>query len=313
MRLLYEETLGGLSIQRCYGLDGVVKIPAMVEGQPVRELAAYVLSETVRGRERPPGELEGEPEIKGGQVEELVLPGSIEKVGAYGLYNCHRLRKLTFHSTILDWGAGVFTGCTGIRKLDIRVHEGSKSCFKEVLAELRQTLLVDYRDEKGTMLARLIFPEFFEESVENTPARIIMREMHGCGHVYRYCFEETRFKAGEYDRLFWQVQIQESKELAVQLAVYRLFWPWELSPEAEDCYWDYVKEHVSMAAAVLLEREETEILTWLAESDQIDVSGLDAMIGAAARLEDARSAAVLMDVKQRRFGAVKAVERTFEL
>lgn len=55
---------------------------------------------------------------------------------------------------------------------------------------------MDYRREDGTLLAKLVFPEYFEESVENTPARIIMREMHGCGHMYRYCFDGTRFDVG---------------------------------------------------------------------------------------------------------------------
>lgn len=313
MKLLYEETLGGLSIQRCYGLDGSVVVPESINGLPVKELAGYVLSETVRGRDKPPAEFAGEPEIKGGQVEELVLPVSLERVGAYGFYNCYGLRTMAFHSTTLDWGAGVFTGCTGIKRLDIRVHEGSRSCLKEILTELRQTLVVDYRDEQGRMLAKLIFPEYFEESVENTPARIITREMHGCGHMYRYCFEETRFKVGEYDRLFRQVQIQESEALAVRLALYRLFWPWGLSGDAGNVYWEYVKNHVKAAAMGLLEREETEILFWLARERRMDEMALEEMVTAAAQMEDAQSAAALMDTKYRRFGAAKAVKRSFEL
>ena len=115
------------------------------------------------------------------------------RIGAYAFYNCSGLRKLSCQSTVDDWGAGVFTGCTGIASLDICVREEGKSCFREILSELRQTLDVDYRREDGTLLAKLVFPEYFEESVENTPARIIMREMHGCGHMYRYCFDGTRF------------------------------------------------------------------------------------------------------------------------
>lgn len=59
-----------------------------------------------------------------------------------------------------DWGAGVFTGCTQINKLDIRIFPEEKSSFKEILSELRQMLVVDYRDKEGKLLAKLIFPEF---------------------------------------------------------------------------------------------------------------------------------------------------------
>ena len=63
-----------------------------------------------------------------------------------------------------------------------------ETCLREILSELHQALRVDLKAPDGALKARLIFPEFYEESVENTPARIIMREMHGCGHMYRYCF-----------------------------------------------------------------------------------------------------------------------------
>ena len=95
--------------------------------------------------------------------------------------------------------------------------ENCKSCLREILSELRQTLDVDYRDGAGNLLCRLVFPEYFEESVENTPARIIMRQMHGCGHLYRYCFEETRFQVGEYDKLFPHVVVQELPGLVTRL------------------------------------------------------------------------------------------------
>ena len=133
---------------------------------PVTEFAGYLFSDTVRRREPPPCEYMGEPELCGSRVEEIILPDTIRKVGAYGFYNCSGLKRLSCSSAVEDWGAGVFTGCTGLRCLDIRVAEGRKSCFKDILSELHQTLSVNYRSGSGTLLAKLIFPEFFEESVE---------------------------------------------------------------------------------------------------------------------------------------------------
>ena len=66
-----------------------------------------------------------------------------------------------------DWGQGAFTGCHRVRELDYRIMPGQVSCMKEVLSELHEQLLVTYRDEGG--YARLLFPEYFEEGVENTP------------------------------------------------------------------------------------------------------------------------------------------------
>ena len=313
MKLLYEETLDGISVRRCYGLDGIVQIPDRIDGKPVTGLEGYLFSETVRGRGVPPHEYEGEPELCGSQVKELVLPRYAKRIGAYAFYNCSGLRTLSCQSTVDDWGAGVFTGCTGIASLDICVREEGKSCFREILSELRQTLDVDYRREDGTLLAKLVFPEYFEESVENTPARIIMREMHGCGHMYRYCFDGTRFDVGEYDRLFPHVTVQEKPELVTRLALYRLYWPWGLKEEAAKAYQDYIAAHAGDAAEGILKRGERDILGLMARSGFMGRDGLGQMLDAASRGGNAADAALLMDIKHERFGHVPLRARTFEL
>ena len=309
MKLLYEETLDGISVRRCYGLDGIVQIPDRIDGKPVTGLEGYLFSETVRGRGVPPHEYEGEPELCGSQVKELVLPRYAKRIGAYAFYNCSGLRKLSCQSTVDDWGAGVFTGCTGIASL----REEGKSCFREILSELRQTLDVDYRREDGTLLAKLVFPEYFEESVENTPARIIMREMHGCGHMYRYCFDGTRFDVGEYDRLVPHVTVQEKPELVTRLALYRLYWPWGLKEEAAKAYQDYIAAHAGDAAEGILKRGERDILGLMARSGFMGRDGLGQMLDAASRGGNAADAALLMDIKHERFGHVPLRARTFEL
>lgn len=297
MKLLYKETLDGICIQRYYSLDGRVRIPDQVDGMPVRELDSYVFSQTVRGREAPPLAVTDEPAVMGEVLEELVLPGTLRKVGAYAFYNCTCLKLLSCHSTVEDWGAGVFTGCSGLEELDIRLMGGPKSCLKEILAELRQTLIVSFRNPQGELGARLVFPEFFEESVENTPARITIREMHGCGHMYRYCFEGPEFSFGEYDRLFPHVQVQEKPELVTRLAVYRLYWPKGLIRDGEEAYWAYLKEHMRETVLGLIKRDELSILRWLTRSPRIDRADMEEMVLAAAASPDPRASALIMDAR----------------
>ena len=90
MRILYEKTLDGVCLQRCYGLDKILEIPGTVDGMPVTEFAGYLFFGysaqagtaalvNVLGRAgalRQPG---------GGNPP---LPDTIRKVGAYGFYNC---------------------------------------------------------------------------------------------------------------------------------------------------------------------------------------------------------------------------------
>lgn len=54
MRILYEKTLDGVCLQRCYGLDKILEIPGTVEGMPVTELAGYLFQIQSAGVNRRP-------------------------------------------------------------------------------------------------------------------------------------------------------------------------------------------------------------------------------------------------------------------
>lgn len=243
---VYTIENGTARIDRVRCPEATVVIPEAIDGCPVTELGAYVLADS--------------------PVEELYLPMGLRKIGAYGFYNCGQLRHIACGSRIRDLGAGVFAGTGGVEYLDITIFEGDTSGFKELLSELRQTLRVRIHppesrtkdgqegEKKGsTGEARLIFPEYYEESVENTPARILYIETHGCGHRYRYCFSGTQFQYSDYDELFPHVKVQEPEALAVELALGRLKYPQGLTEKYGRMYREYIKEHWHLAARLMME------------------------------------------------------------
>lgn len=79
MNVLYRKTTKGICVGRCYTLDNKLVIPDTIEGLPVTELDTYTFSQTVRRREQPPAEYEGEPEMCGEALEKLTLPKHLEK------------------------------------------------------------------------------------------------------------------------------------------------------------------------------------------------------------------------------------------
>lgn len=316
MNIIYDKVKDGVRICRCLGLDGRVEIPEAIGGMPVREIAPYAFAQVQRnvpsgekftvGVETGGSDGEGEPadfqkgeenlpEICGDRLEFLELPPSLKKIGAYAFYGCGNLREIRAFSTIADLGAGLFTGCYGIEKLDIRIIPGEKSCLKEMLSELRQTLSVDYRDADGELAARLIFPEFFEESVENTPARILMREMHGCGHMYRNAFVGTEFQFPVYDRLFPYVQVEEKALLVTELALNRLMYPCHLSADAAAVYGRYLEEHGKEVVEAAAREQDGARIRFAAERDWCSERCMEAMLEEASRLGLTQFTAVLMD------------------
>lgn len=256
MELKYTITGREARIDKIEEAGAVVSVPEELEGCPVTELGAYVLS--------------------GSDVEEVHLPPGLKKIGAYGFYECDKLRRIYCYSRVTDLGAGLFAGVRSVELLDITEFEGEKSCFQDMLSELRQTLRVRLRPAESGEEARLIFPEYFEESVENTPARILFIETHGCGHRYRYCFANRQFQYLSYDELFPHAKVQEPEELVTELALGRLLFSAGLSEAHRGMYLDYVREHWQMAGRLLIDADgwnrgavtnlEPGGLPWLVES-----------------------------------------------
>ncbi|MDO5335831.1 MAG: leucine-rich repeat domain-containing protein [Eubacteriales bacterium] len=219
-----------------------VQIPAWIENLPVRALAPYAMSS--------------------GEHEEICLPAGLDCIGRYAFYNCRNLHTFRFPSGIRDIGSGAFTGCHQVRYLDVEMEKDKPSCLKEILSELPEELQAELHGEEEAML---LFPEFYEEGVENTPARILMTQVHGSGIWYRNCFQGRRFCYGEYDRCFDKALALESVVFNIRLAMGRLRFPHELSEEAKESYLDFLKMHLLEALEYLMSRQDEEGFSWLLE------------------------------------------------
>lgn len=323
MQYLYEETKNGIRINRVWGYDNIVEIPDMLKGKEVTELGAYVFSDHMdkkdleemikkgnmwtedRGRE-----LNGEkpPEISGASLKELILPKGIQKVGRYAFYNCRNLETLDFGGNLKDLGAGALTGCHQVQALRVKLGEEGESCLREILTELPETLCVtiEKNKEKGCFW----FPEFFEEGVENTPARILENHVHGSGIRYRNCFQNRRLNTAEYDEIFPYAIAWEEEEIVLRLALGRIFAPFELAEKAKERYLDYLRDHMDSGAGILGKQKEYRFLGMLLDILKPEGDEIRKMIETARQQEDSVWIGLLMD----RLGKSGIKKRkTFEL
>ena len=110
-----------------------------------------------------------------------------------------------------------------------------------------------------------MFPEFYEEGVENTPARIIMTEVHGTGLYYRNSFLDGQLNFREYDSRFYAARAQESECFLVRLCLGRLLWPYKLEMPYRKEYQDYLREHLEYAGRYLAETKDLSGLRYLAD------------------------------------------------
>lgn len=289
MELSYTRESQGIRIEKIEEPEALVVIPEAIDGMAVTELAPYVLA--------------------GSGVEELYLPSGLRKVGAYAFYNCEKFRRLHCFNRLYDLGTGLFAGTKGVEFLDFHLFEGELSCLKDLISDLRQTLRVSVH---GAQEARLIFPEYFEESVEHTPARMLYIDTHGCGHRYRYCFQGREFSYRDYDSLFPHAQVQEAEALVTELALLRVLYPCGLTEEHDHMYRNYLKEHWQAAGTLMIEADcsrsgnfatlDRGLIPWLAEYVLTERQQADTLIGLAQKLGDTQAVSWLMDYRHETWG-----------
>lgn len=266
-----------------------VVIPEKVEDMEVSALGDYVLS--------------------GHCCRSVFLPKSVKKIGRYGFYNCRNLTELSFYSDFMDIGTGAFTGCHHIRRLDITMDQ-EDSCLKEILSEVREELCVRIR---GIMEAVLWFPEFYEEGVENTPARILMTHVHGSGLYYRNCFQGKKFNFMEYDKRFEMACAQESPAFLMELVYGRLAFPCRLTEGAKQQYEKYLAEHDMEMAVSFIRSGREEELKWLLDACPLDISregDFKQLMEEAAAGKNPSVTGMLMEYQRMHFPAKR---RSFEL
>lgn len=303
MRIQYRIQNNEIEIVRCFGNDPKIVLPGCIEGKHVHSVAAYAFSDRKGKEETDVLEFEtadhflvkGEERLfAGAGPEELVLPDTVWKIGNYAFYGCKNLERFSFSGSLTQLGSGAFTGCGKLRRLDVYMDQGGKSCVKEILGELWQRIDVTFLYETGAR-AQFVFPEHYEEAVENTPARILFTQHHGTGNHYRQCFYNKELDCRKYDELFPLAVAQDGVELLSDLAFCRLESGYELTVRSREMYEAYVRENLSQIVQYLLEHEKITWVELLSKRKLWSRTALDEAVEQAAALGKAEVVAYLMN------------------
>ena len=207
-----------------------------------------------------------------------------------------------------DLGAGALTGCHQMEYISVETDVDGESGLRDFLTELPETLCVDMmiNGEHG----RLWFPEFFEEGVENTPARILENHVHGSGIRYRNSFLHKKLNLLEYDRLFPYAVAWEQERIVVRLALDRILYPVGMTEEAKDRYLVYIKENSLQAVKLLGEQKEYDSIKHILKEITPDRETTEKMLEEAQVTGDSRWVSILMDELQKHG---KKQRKAFEL
>lgn len=305
MRIYYRLLGEGAEIVRCYGNDSKIILPVDVGGVPVVRVASYAFSDKKEGEDydtlvyetAAPGLFSRELSLLAGAlVKEIVFPATVREIGNYIFYGCKNLRKLEFSDCLTQIGSGAFTGCGVLGYLNIHMKKGNQSCVKEILGDLWQRIDVTffYGDEK----AKLVFPEHYEEAVENTPARILYTQHHGSGNNYRQCFYNKEMDYEKYDSLFSVAAAWDKPSVLADLALNRLAYPHELSEICRQAYEGLLKERYCDILEYLIQKEKFAKLRLFADIKLWTPEMMEFALECAARTGKTEILGYLMNEKQ---------------
>ena len=313
MKIDYRVRERGVEIVRCVGADSCVYLPGQIRGIPVTGIAAYAFSDRKEKEDEDvceyisgSGILSGDTEVPqtGTKIECVEFPDSLEAIGDYAFYGCKNLQVLKFSNRLLQIGRGAFTGCSGLGQLHVRMLKGEKSCVKEILGELWQRIDVafSYEDQRD---AYFVFPEHYEEAVENTPARILFTQHHGSGNHYRQCFYDKELDCDKYDALFSVAKAQDKIQVLSDLVFGRLCYPRGLTQTACIRYENFVRERQREVAGYLVSADRIEALAQFGKRKLWTREGIDAALEAASEYKRKEAMSILMEEKHRFFPARK--------
>lgn len=349
MRIQYRIRDGYAEIVRCFGTGETVVVPEKIGEITVRAVAAYTFSDKKSSEDQDvleyrteDGFLEEDREqlLAGEKIAEVVFPETVQEIGNYIFYGCRKLKKLTFSDRLYRIGSGAFTGCGKLRELNVFLMDGEKSCVKEILGELWQRIdvtfyrnyvkTVDRQDanlqnidpqivnrqstDRETEIVKLVFPEHYEEAVENTPARILFTQHHGTGNNYRQCFYSRELDYRKYDELFVLAEAQEPREVLEDLVFWRMKYPYGLSGRARKNYETYLSGQLGEIVEHLIKTDRIDRLGQISAYGLWKEDVLEAAAVSAADLGKAEIAGFLMNERQRLFPKkTGAKKRKFEL
>lgn len=310
MRIFYRVRDNGIEIVRCFGNDSKVVLPEKIHGTEVVQVAPYAFSGqkekeegNIRQYETEKSRLFSDSErlLAGTFIKEIIFPDTIKEIGKYVFYGCKCLERLQFSNGLTHIGGGAFTGCSGLRSLKVHMQNGNRSCVDEILGELWQRIDVTFCYGKDHTKAVLIFPEHYEEAVENTPARILYTQHHGSGNNYRQCFYNKEVDYNKYDSLFSVAAAWDEPGVLADMALCRLAYPYRLAEKYKTAYTNMIQQRYREIIPHLIKKESISEIKLLSAYSIWNQEMLEYAIELSSIERRTEILSLLMDEKQKSF------------
>ena len=308
-----EET--GVTILRAVTCDENAVLPDELFGLPVTRLADRALAHgaaPVEGEQlRVLGGTESE-DWDNRNITALSLPRSLQAIGDYAFMNLRRMKTLRFYDEVHSIGSASFMNCRLFSRVElIRTAHGQGPALAGLVHSLPQELDVTVYHPDGST-CRLIFPEYYENYTENSPAHHFELKIVGGGYAYHGVFRAKKLVLSDYDAL-WRdyIAAEHDEDSALRLAYYRLRFPAELSGRAREQYTAFLRRNLREALSLAMRERDAHGLRLLLGLGGITAETTDHALNESRALRFTEATALLLE--QRRGQASVGRTKKFEL
>ena len=289
---------GGIALLRCETQDDIVRLPDEIDGVPVTEVGAYVLSERapdLTGKDTFAVRITcggTEPKHNAAAIRTVTLPKDAKSVGSYAFYNCRNLERIELTDSVSEFGGGALMNCMSLREVILHAAPSAPTCLPRLLGEYAGEL--DVRIDEH---ARLLFPEYVEELEDLSPAHIFQRRIHGAGYSYRQCFDGGVLNFRQYDAALSELLERHDFSVAARVA-------------AKADYIAVLRTHGGNLAQSCAKAGETAALTFLLSLGVLSAADVDAACTSAREAEQTAALSVLLSAagKTQSKGRAKSFE-----
>lgn len=304
-KLTVRRDAEGVTILRALTCDACAALPDTLFGLPVTALGDRALAANAPAAVGEELTIVGAPsarEWNNRSLRDLTLPPLLRRAGDYALMNCRALETVRLTDRPVAWGVSALMNCRALKTVQISVSGGSAGAAVayfagELSCELDISIL-----SVGVPTARLIFPEYYEEYVENSPAHHFDYQIHGSGQPYHHVFQDWGLDLRAYDAL-WPMLLagEHEPDTALRLAWWRVCCPLGLGVEAGARYRQHLAAHTDDAIRYVLSLHDTALLGTLLR--QIDCSAvLRDAVDRAREYRDTAAVALLLEEQRRSSG-----------
>ena len=237
MNFSYSISDGQVKIKRFYGEEESIAVPCSLNGQAVAEIGAYAFQDCRK-------------------LREIQLPDTIIRIGSHAFYNCVGLAGLVLADGVTNIEDGAFKNCRNLKYITINSYKSSLYCMKSILSELSGELHFKVIEKHAAEeVYKLVFPRYLYDYEENTEARIINQVTYGSGVHYRDCINDREIDYRAYDEAFCTAVIRDTRDTALDIAMFRLLYPKGLSDISRRRYCAYLEDNLLLIIKEYLRKE----------------------------------------------------------